>query len=98
MARLLDTIDEKEKAELEKKAKEENSQNGDKGKTKKRPTVTQIIPREGRKDKTISAKVNSAMYNVFTDICKVQGLSNNSCLNMILSDYVREKKYLLDEE
>ena len=97
--RLLDTLEYQENSDSQEyeyqgvKAKKDKS-----NKLKKRAVVTQIIPRDGIKDKVISAKVNSAMYNVFTDICKVQGLSNNSCLNMILSDYVREKKYLLDEE
>lgn len=90
MARLLDKIDSREKAQIEKKLSEPSVK-------PKTPVVMQIMPKEAVKDKLISAKVNSGMYKIFTDICRAQGLSNNSALNMLLSDYVREKKYLLEE-
>lgn len=50
------------------------------------------------KDKQVSAKVNSATYELFTRINKVNGLSNNSAINMLIASYVHEKKYLLDDK
>lgn len=38
------------------------------------------------------------MFNAFTKINRMQGLSNNSALNMIITKYVRENKSLLDED
>lgn len=64
---------------------------------KKKAAVMKITSHDGAKDKAISAKVNSNMYALFTAINREIGLSNNSALNMIISEYVREKKYLLDE-
>ena len=63
---------------------------------KKKP-IEQIISKDGMKDKQISAKVNLKMYNEFTAINKIQGLSNNSALNMLISKYVRENRSILDE-
>lgn len=86
MARkLLDTVQEQEAKEEMKKA------------TEKKP-IEKIISKEGAKDKQISAKVNMKMYNAFTTINKIQGISNNSALNMIMAKYVRENKKLLDED
>lgn len=85
MARkLLDTVQEQE-------AKEEVK------KEEKKP-IEKIISKEGAKDKQISAKVNMKMYNAFTTINKMQGLSNNSALNMIMTKYIRENKNLLEDE
>ena len=64
---------------------------------KERKTVEKIISRTGAKDKQISAKVNMKMYNDFTEINRLQGLSNNSALNMLISKYVRENRNLLEE-
>ena len=49
------------------------------------------------KDKQISAKVNEKSWENFTKINKVQGLSNNSALNMIINKYVRENKGIIEE-
>ena len=53
---------------------------------------------QGSKDKQISAKVNNTTYDMFTQINKAQGLSNNSALNMLINRYVRENKSILDLE
>lgn len=50
------------------------------------------------KDRQISAKVNSKTYKLFTDINRANGLSNNSALNMIISQYVRSNKEILKDE
>ena len=83
--RLLDTIQNLEEEQT-------NDRN-----TKERKTVEKIISRTGAKDKQISAKVNMKMYNDFTEINRLQGLSNNSAINMLISKYVRENRNLLEE-
>ena len=65
--------------------------------TKKAP-VERIISRDGAKDKQISAKVNMKIYSAFTTINKLQGISNNSALNMLITKYVRENKEILEED
>ena len=52
--------------------------------------MERIISRDGAKDKQISAKVNMKIYSAFTTINKLQGISNNSALNMLITKYVRE--------
>lgn len=86
--RLIDTIQEQENLE---------EQEVDR-KSETRKPVEQIIPKDGMKDKQISAKVNMKMYNAFTTINKAQGISNNSALNMLIAKYVRENRVILDEE
>lgn len=85
MSRLLDGVQAKEQ---EQKAKPS---------VKKPAAVTKIVASDG-KDKQISAKVNEKTYAMFTKINKAYGLSNNSTLNMLISEYVRDKKDILKDE
>ena len=55
------------------------------------------IAKTAIKDKTVSAKYNSEIYNRFTEINKAQGITNNSALNMILSKYVKENSGWIEE-
>lgn len=65
--------------------------------TEKKNVVQQIVKDNKRSDmRQISAKVNRITYEKFTEICKLNGMSNNSCLNMIIAEYVREKSSLLE--
>ncbi len=58
--------------------------------------VKKIMKNNKRTDvRQISAKVNRDTYEKFTEICKLNGMSNNSCLNMIIAEFVREKSHLL---
>ena len=66
-------------------------------KNKRKKAVSKIISNDGMKDKQISAKVNEKSWENFTKINKVQGLSNNSALNMIINKYVRENKGIIEE-
>lgn len=75
--------------------KDENIE--EKEKQGKQTTIGQIISKNGTKDKQISAKVNQKTYDAFTSINKLQGLSNNSALNMLISKYVRENKEILED-
>ena len=86
--RLIDTLQEEELQEVKEEQEKENS-----NATKKAP-VERIISRDGAKDKQISAKVNMKIYSAFTTINKLQGISNNSALNMLITKYVRENNLL----
>lgn len=87
MARLRDQIDNLEQ------------QNEDENKKPKVSVVNKMTKHKGlAKDKPISAKVNSDIYHTFTLICQYKGISNNSAINMILNEYVRDHAYLLEEE
>ena len=90
--RLIDTLQEEELQEVKEEQEKENS-----NATKKAP-VEKIISRDGAKDKQISAKVNMKIYSAFTTINKLQGISNNSALNMLITKYVRENKEILEED
>lgn len=89
--RLIDTLQEEELQEMKEEQKETAS-------VVKKAPVEKIISKDGAKDKQISAKVNMKMYNAFTTINKAQGVSNNSALNMLIAKYVRENRFILDEE
>ena len=89
--RLIDTLQEEELQEMKEEQKETAS-------VVKKAPVEKIISKDGAKDKQISAKVNMKMYNAFTTINKAQGVSNNSALNMLSAKYVRENRFILDEE
>ena len=90
--RLIDTLQEEGLQEVKEEQEKENS-----NATKKAP-VERIISRDGAKDKQISAKVNMKIYSAFTTINKLQGISNNSALNMLITKYVRENKEILEED
>lgn len=48
-----------------------------------------------KKDKVITAKVYPETWELFTLINKEQGMSNNSVINMLVSEYVRNNKDIL---
>lgn len=48
-----------------------------------------------KKDKVITAKVYPQTWADFTAINKAQGMTNNSVINMLISEYVRSKKEIL---
>ena len=90
--RLIDKLQTEELIEEEKKKQEKENSNV------KKTTVEQIVSKDGAKDKQISAKVNMKIYDAFTKINKLQGISNNSALNMLITKYVRENKEILEDE
>ena len=62
-------------------------------------TIASLVKKPGGKDKPISARVNGATYSNFRKICQARGLTPNACLNMLITDFVREnKKVLVDDE
>lgn len=46
------------------------------------------IAKKEKENKMISASVNAENYAAFTRINKAKGMSNNSCLNMLIADYI----------
>ena len=54
------------------------------------------LKKANSKDHAISARVNGEVWQLFKQICSARGLTANSCLCMLVSDYVRENKSLLE--
>lgn len=90
-------IDELQAEELQDIKEEQERETSSVIKKEKAP-ISRIISRDGAKDKQISAKVNMKIYDAFTKINKLQGISNNSALNMLITKYVRENRDILDDE
>ena len=59
-------------------------------------TIEKISSRPRCKDKAISARVNGTTYANFKKICEHRGITSNSCLNMLITDFVRENKNILE--
>ena len=59
-------------------------------------TIDKLAKKPGNKDKAISARVNGATYASFKKICRARGLTSNACLNMLITDFVRENKKVLE--
>lgn len=61
-------------------------------------TIDKISDKPYGKDKAISARVNGATYYNFKEICRARGITSNACLNMLITDFVRENKKILEDE
>ena len=48
------------------------------------------------KDKTISLRVNSRVYEQFNAICRLSGTTSNGMLYMLMTQYVADNKDLLN--
>lgn len=55
-------------------------------------SVVKKIAKKDGQNKMISASVNAENYAEFTRINKAKGMANNSALNMLIADYVRNNK------
>lgn len=60
-------------------------------------TIDKISSRPKSKDKAISARVNGTTYEAFKKICEGRGITSNACLNMLITDFVRENKRVLED-
>ena len=69
----------------------------DNGTRTKKAIVNKIVSSDSSKDKQISAKINSTVYEQFTKINKTLGVSNNSAINMCITRYIRDNKAILDD-
>lgn len=61
-------------------------------------TIENLIGKPKVKDRAISARVNGNTYIKFKKICEARGLTANACLNMLITDFVRENKNLIEQE
>ena len=59
-------------------------------------TIDKISGHPCGKNKAISVRINELTYENFKKICEKRGLSSNSCINMLISDFVIENKDILD--
>ena len=64
------------------------------------PTPSQHEPEKKeiarKKDRVVTAKVYPDTWETFTAINRAQGMTNNSVINMLISEYVRKKKEILE--
>lgn len=60
-------------------------------------TIENLAKNAKGKDKPISARVNGTTYAKFKRICDARGITSNACLNMLITDFVRENKTILGE-
>lgn len=60
-------------------------------------TIDTFAKKPGGKDKSISARVNGDTYINFRKICQARGLTPNACINMLITDFVRENRKILEE-
>lgn len=60
-------------------------------------TIKNISKKVGGKDKPISARVNGTTYLNFKKICEARGITSNACLNMLITDFVRENKSIIEQ-
>ena len=61
-------------------------------------TIDELVKKPKGKDKAISARVNGTTYVKFKKICEARGITANACLNMLITDFVRENKKIIDQE
>jgi hypothetical protein len=59
-------------------------------------TLDNLMKKPRGKDKAISARVNGSTYMKFKKICEERGLTSNACLNMLITDFVRENKNIIE--
>ena len=50
------------------------------------------------KDKGFSGKINSELWDKFSRINQANGVSNNSAINLLIANFVRDHRNILEEE
>ena len=60
-------------------------------------TIDNLMKKPSGKDKAISARVNGMTYMNFKRICEARGITSNACLNMLITDFVRENKSIIEQ-
>lgn len=58
---------------------------------------TQPPVRANARDKLISLRVNGQTYELFKKLCAARGIPMSTCFNMMMMDFVRENKKILEE-
>lgn len=90
------TESKKEKKSLEEKAAERELRKQETVRSDNK-TIENLAGRKDRKNKAISARVNGSTYVNFKKICEARGITANACLNMIITDFVRENKAIIEK-
>ena len=65
----------------------------------RKPVVTQIAgdERNDKRSKTLSLRVYNDIHDAFTKINRRRGMSTNSVLNMLITQYIRDNRDILEE-
>ena len=65
----------------------------------KKPVVTELAgdERSDKRSKTLSWRVYNDIHDAFTRINRRRGMSTNSVLNMLITQYIRENKDILED-
>ena len=65
----------------------------------RKPIVTQIAgdERNDKRSKTLSLRVYNDIHDAFTKINRRRGMSTNSVLNMLITQYIRDNRDILEE-
>lgn len=101
---LADQIEEREKKTPQKKKSlreqiEEREERAAETAPARKPIVTQIAgdERNDKRSKTLSLRVYTDIHDAFTKINRRRGMSTNSVLNMLITQYIRDNRDILDE-
>ncbi len=57
-----------------------------------------ILEEDDRKDQRCIFRLSKKTHYQFSTICKKKGIKPSAILQMFVADFIRENKYLLDEE
>ena len=60
-------------------------------------TIENLSKRPVTKDKAISLRINGTNYLKLKKICSSRGFSVNSCINMLVSDFIKDNSNFLDD-
>ena len=63
----------------------------------KRESVNTPIIEEKPAKRQVSALVGAKMWEQFTEINRKNGMTNNSCVNMLIMNFIRENRAILEE-
>ena len=78
---------------------EEREQKAAEAATPKKPVVTRIAgdERSDKRSKTLSLRVYDDIHDAFTKINRRRGMTTNSVLNMLITQYIRDNKDFLED-
>lgn len=62
----------------------------------KNVTVVNKMRKQRTESKQISAKIQAGIYEKFSEICRANGMSNNSGLNLAIAEFVRKNESILN--
>ena len=75
--------------QAKKKAEAEEAKEAEGRKKQRRRTI--------KKDTAFSGRCTAEAWDLFDKINSREGMSNNSVLNMLINQYIRQKRHILDD-